>query len=127
MTPAAHKAHWVATVARWLQQPQPTGHVTLGAFAVPRFVFDRLYDYQAAGVEWLDEAHVIRNCNSRTTLLVKSVRAQFKLAMTGTPVQNCLAELWSIVDFLRPGLLGTLPFAGGGVAPCGKNSGAVPV
>ncbi len=54
----------------------------------------------------LDEAQAIKNSNSRQTRAVKEVRAASRLALTGTPVENRLSDLWSIFDFLNPGLLG---------------------
>ncbi|MBN2875692.1 MAG: DEAD/DEAH box helicase family protein, partial [Spirochaetales bacterium] len=57
----------------------------------------------------LDEAHYIKNPQSRRALAVKAIRTTRRLALTGTPVENNLAELWSIFDFTLPGYLGTLP------------------
>ncbi|HUW71232.1 MAG TPA: SNF2-related protein [bacterium] len=65
-----------------------------------------------ADIEWrlvvLDEAHYIKNPGSRRTLAVKAIRCRHRLALTGTPVENNLAELWSVFDFALPGYLGTL-------------------
>ena len=55
----------------------------------------------------LDEAHYIRNAGTLAARSVKSLSATHRFALTGTPVANRLAELWSILDFLMPGLLGT--------------------
>ena len=61
--------------------------------------------------EWslaiLDEAQAIKNPGARQTRAVKAVRARARLALTGTPVENRLGDLWSIFDFLNPGLLGS--------------------
>ena len=54
----------------------------------------------------LDEAQAIKNPGTRQTRAVKAVRADARVAMTGTPVENRLADLWSLMDFLDPGLLG---------------------
>ena len=54
----------------------------------------------------LDEAQVIKNHTTKVAKAVKSVDARHRFALTGTPVENRLAELWSIFDFLMPGLLG---------------------
>jgi non-specific serine/threonine protein kinase len=63
------------------------------------------------GREWslaiLDEAQAIKNPGTRQTRAVKALRARARIALTGTPVENRLADLWSIFDFLAPGLLGT--------------------
>ncbi len=55
----------------------------------------------------LDEAQAIKNPESRQTKTVKQLRAEARIALTGTPVENRLADLWSLFDFLCPGLLGS--------------------
>jgi len=55
----------------------------------------------------LDEAQAIKNPASRQTKVVKQLRAEARIALTGTPVENSLADLWSLFDFLNPGLLGS--------------------
>ncbi len=55
----------------------------------------------------LDEAQAIKNPASRQTRAVKEIRAQARIALTGTPIENRLGDLWSLFDFLCPGLLGT--------------------
>ncbi|MDR3299349.1 MAG: DEAD/DEAH box helicase [Candidatus Accumulibacter sp.] len=55
----------------------------------------------------LDEAQAIKNHGSQQTKAVKNLRAATRIAMTGTPVENRLSDLWSIFDFLNRGLLGT--------------------
>jgi SNF2 family DNA or RNA helicase len=56
----------------------------------------------------LDEAQNIKNSATKQSAAVRSLPAEQRIALTGTPVENRLAELWSIVDFVNPGLLGTL-------------------
>ncbi len=53
----------------------------------------------------LDEAQYIKNSATQNARAVKSIRAHQRFALTGTPVENRLSELWSIFDFLMPGLL----------------------
>lgn len=64
-----------------------------------------------ARVEWdlvvLDEAQYIKNHATKTTRAVKRLRSRLRFALTGTPVENRLSELWSIFDFLMPGFLGS--------------------
>jgi len=55
----------------------------------------------------LDEAQAIKNPGTRQTRAVKELLASHRIAMTGTPVENRLGDLWSLFDFLNPGLLGT--------------------
>jgi non-specific serine/threonine protein kinase len=64
-----------------------------------------------AETEWplliLDEAQAIKNPGAKQTRAVKALRAQSRIALTGTPVENRLGDLWSLFDFLNPGLLGS--------------------
>lgn len=57
----------------------------------------------------LDEGHKIRNPDSGITLAVKSLGTCNRLLLSGSPIQNDLKELWSLIDFVYPGKLGTLP------------------
>jgi SNF2 family DNA or RNA helicase len=66
---------------------------------------------ELAGHEWrrlvLDEAQVIKNSLSTAAKAVRRLRAEHRIALTGTPMENRLSELWSVMDFLNPGVLGT--------------------
>ncbi|MGP9539749.1 DEAD/DEAH box helicase [Brachybacterium sp. AOP43-C2-M15] len=55
----------------------------------------------------LDEAQFVKNRRSRTHRAAQGVRARFRLAITGTPMENSLDDLWAILDLVTPGLLGT--------------------
>ena len=55
----------------------------------------------------LDEAQAIKNSGTKQARAVKELTAGSRIAMTGTPVENRLSDLWSLFDFLNPGLLGT--------------------
>ena len=55
----------------------------------------------------LDEAQNIKNPYAKQTLSILKIKADNKIALTGTPVENRLSELWSILNFLNPGFLGT--------------------
>ena len=55
----------------------------------------------------LDEAQAIKNPAARQTKAVKRLQADARIVLTGTPVENRLSDLWSLFDFLCPGLLGT--------------------
>ncbi|MBW2683597.1 MAG: DEAD/DEAH box helicase, partial [Deltaproteobacteria bacterium] len=55
----------------------------------------------------LDEAQAIKNPGTKQTRAVKKIPAANRIAMTGTPVENRLSDLWSLFDFVNPGLLGT--------------------
>jgi SNF2 family DNA or RNA helicase len=54
----------------------------------------------------LDEAQAIKNSGTRQTRAVKQLQSRSRIALTGTPVENRLSDLWSLFDFLNPGLLG---------------------
>jgi len=66
---------------------------------------------ELAGYDWrrvvLDEAQAVKNSLSRAAKAVRRLRAEHRIALTGTPMENRLAELWSIMDFLNPGILGS--------------------
>jgi non-specific serine/threonine protein kinase len=55
----------------------------------------------------LDEAQAIKNPAAKQTKTVKQLRADTRVALTGTPIENRLSDLWSIFDFINPGLLGS--------------------
>ncbi len=55
----------------------------------------------------LDEAQNIKNPETRQAKAARSLEAEFKLALTGTPVENNVGDLWSIMEFLNPGFLGS--------------------
>ncbi len=59
-------------------------------------------------VALLDEAHAIKNTHTKSSKSAMTIQAGFKLALTGTPIQNHLGELWNLFNFCNPGLLGTL-------------------
>ncbi len=65
-------------------------------------------------VQWqglvLDEAQNIKNSTAKQSQAVRKIPAGFRIALTGTPVENRLTELWSILDFLNPNFLGTQAF-----------------
>jgi hypothetical protein len=60
------------------------------------------------GIAVFDEAQKIKNPASRMSEMAKSIESDFTLALTGTPVENRLADIWSICDATNPGLLGSL-------------------
>jgi non-specific serine/threonine protein kinase len=64
-----------------------------------------------AEVPWrlvvLDEAQAIKNPGAKQTRAVKNLKPEARMALTGTPVENRLGDLWSLFDFINPGLLGS--------------------
>lgn len=65
------------------------------------------YNNLTFDVQVLDEAQNIKNHQSITAQTVKVIKAHHRLALTGTPIENKLSELWSIFDYLMPGFLGS--------------------
>jgi superfamily II DNA or RNA helicase len=61
----------------------------------------------------LDEAQAIKNADSQTAKAARLLRGTNRLALTGTPVENHLGELWSLLEFLNPGFLGSSPSSRG--------------
>jgi hypothetical protein len=59
------------------------------------------------GLVMLDEAQAIKNPGAKQTRATKALRARARVALTGTPIENRLGDLWSLFDFLAPGLLGS--------------------
>ena len=56
----------------------------------------------------LDEAHAIKNYTTKTSKAAMSLQADFRIILTGTPIQNHLGEMWNLFQFINPGLLGSL-------------------
>lgn len=75
----------------------------------------------------LDESQAIKNSDSQAAKAVRLINARHRLAMTGTPVENHLGELWSLFEFLNPGMLGRSEafktFSGNGRAASGEAVG----
>lgn len=66
------------------------------------FLQDRVWDYLI-----LDEAQAIKNPATKQTRAIKKIPSHMRIAMTGTPIENDLSNLWSLFDFLNKGLLGS--------------------
>ena len=76
---------------------------------ITTYALAKRYDWLRSR-EWryvvLDEAQAIKNPGTKQTRAVKELPAENRIAMTGTPLENRLSDLWSLFDFLNPGLLG---------------------
>jgi non-specific serine/threonine protein kinase len=127
VVPASIVANWKAEIDRFapnlsawiahpsesdgdLLRPENLGGALLGRDVVITTygVLTRTPSLRGAGwnVLVLDEAQAIKNPGTRQAKAVKEVRAAARVALTGTPVENRLGDLWSLFDFLNPGLLG---------------------
>ena len=83
----------------------PASNLVITSYALLRRDIER-YEASAFGVAVLDEAQHIKNRSTQNALAVKQIRAHHKLVLTGTPVENGVADIWSIMDYLMPGYLG---------------------
>lgn len=81
--------------------------IILTTYAIMRIDLEELKK-EIWGMIVVDEAQNIKNPDTAQTLAVKSIKSDIKIAMTGTPVENRLTELWSIFDFINRGYLGDL-------------------
>ncbi|XP_006458226.1 hypothetical protein AGABI2DRAFT_183309 [Agaricus bisporus var. bisporus H97] len=122
--PPTLTGHWYYEILKYVEKLKPilyTGNSRERTKLIPRLAqFDVVItSYEVvrndiANLEhlnWLycilDEGHVIKNSKTKLTKAVKCVRAQHRLILSGTPIQNNVLELWSLFDFLMPGFLGT--------------------
>jgi len=80
--------------------------IVITSYALVTRDIDMLHE-QSFGYLVLDEAQAIKNPTAKITQAVKTIDAERKLCLTGTPLENHLGELWSQFDFLMPGFLGS--------------------
>ncbi len=87
-----------------------------------------LYEQMSFGYLILDEAQAIKNRETRNARSVKKIPARHKLILTGTPLENSLEDLWSLFDFLMPGLVGSPErFINTYIKPAGGQQGQLEV
>ena len=131
ITPASLIANWKSELARFApslrvafahpsESPAAEWRDEAAAktFAEGRDVIVTTYG-NVTRLEWLaarawrliviDEAQAIKNPGAKQTRALKRLRARARIALSGTPVENRLGDLWSLYDFLNPGLLGLAP------------------
>lgn len=79
---------------------------------ITSYALSHLDETELSSLTWnticLDEAQNIKNAYTKQASAVRDLRAWHRIALTGTPIENRLSELWSIFDFLNPGYLGSL-------------------
>jgi non-specific serine/threonine protein kinase len=127
VAPASLLANWAAEIARFVPSlqtvvihPSAAPSESLNTRVAGKFVDVDLvitsYGFltRTSGLEntsWrfvvLDEAQAIKNPAAKQTKSVKKLKAEMRIALTGTPIENRLGDLWSIFDFINPGLLGS--------------------
>ena len=122
--PTSVVGNWEHELARFAPQAEVVRHhggdragdparFTPGAVVVTSYGLVRRDIDLLATVEWdvvvLDEAQQIKNPAAKAARAVRRLPARQRVALTGTPVENRLSELWAIMDFCNPGLLGRFP------------------
>lgn len=85
----------------------PRSDLVLTSYALLHRDLDRLLEHEFHLLA-LDEAQHIKNPGAQVTQAVSALRGRHRLCLSGTPVENHLGELWSLMHFLMPGLLGSL-------------------
>ena len=69
---------------------------------------EELFAKKEFGTIVLDEAHIIKNYATKTSKAIMKLKGEFRIALTGTPLQNHMGEIWNLFNFINPGLLGNL-------------------
>ena len=82
-----------------------SSHLVLTTYALLRRDLEELEKHEFNAII-LDEAQNIKNPNTITAKSVRNIKADFKICLSGTPIENNLFELWSLFEFLMPGFLG---------------------
>ena len=122
--PPTLTGHWFYEIKKYANNLRPVMYV--GNARERQRIASRLKDYDVVitsyevvrndiatlqGKTWLycilDEGHVIKNARTKLTKAVKCIKANHRLILSGTPIQNNVLELWSLFDFLMPGFLGS--------------------
>ena len=122
IAPASVTRNWVAETARFAPGLSPrllatsgdvgllgdldAGDVLVVSYGLLNFVEDELLAAHFATIV-LDEAQAIKNPATKRAKLIFQLDGEFRIATTGTPIENHLGELWSLFRFLNPGLLGS--------------------
>ena len=125
IAPAAVVGNWQAEAAKFAPELRVVVHHGAGRSAAEALAAEvaeadlvittygtAVRDVEAlAALTWryvvLDEAQAIKNPASDTSQQLRTIPAETRLALTGTPIENGLGDLWSILDFCNPGLVGT--------------------
>lgn len=84
----------------------PDAHVAITSYALLRRDLEK-YLRQDFAMVVLDEAQHIKNVSTQNAICAKQIKAFHRLVLTGTPIENSVTDLWSIMDFLMPGYLGS--------------------
>src|ERR1700682_5092430 len=132
VAPASLLGNWSAEIARFapslrtrIEHPSAQGEQAKDADLVITTYGMLSRKPALVSADWdaaiLDEAQAIKNPGARQTRAVKELKARVRIALTGTPVENRPLDLWSIFDFLNPGLLGSAQAFGRFVKALGRS------
>ncbi len=110
--PSLNYCVWHPSVNRDLSEAEDGAMLDTEGYDLVVTTYGMLLKYDwLSQVHWdtliLDEAQAIKNPGTKQTQAVKRIKAAARIAMTGTPVENRLSDLWSLFDFLNKGMLGT--------------------
>ncbi len=107
--PELAKGSYVHLGSKRLKDPESISNFDIVLTTYQTLVRDQLV---LGRIDWQmvigDEAQAIKNPSTGASVVMKALKNKGRIALTGTPVENNLTELWSIVDFVQPGLLGSL-------------------
>ncbi len=96
-----------STISEWEQHGLPADTdlvlTTYGMLQRQQWLIDRQWHTVV-----LDEAQAIKNAGSKQSRATKQLKSGARIALTGTPIENRLSDLWSLFDFINPGLLGNI-------------------
>ena len=118
IAPASLLTNWEREIAKFAPGLSSLSHYGAKRHSMARSVDVLLTTYETyvrdqkrlSAKNWdlavLDEAHLIKNPGTKRSRAVKALKATRRIALTGTPVENNLMELWSLFDFIIPGFLG---------------------
>ncbi|MBN1952131.1 MAG: DEAD/DEAH box helicase [Bacteroidales bacterium] len=108
-TPGLQIGSYVGGQRRPLQELVGQSDIILTSYGIIRNDIEEFsrFDFQYL---ILDESQMIKNPGSKTYQAVITLRADHRLVLTGTPIENSLSDLWAQINFLNPGLLGNLSF-----------------
>ena len=138
VSPVTVRANWISEVNRFApslsvktlnngDRTETLASLGAGDLLITSYGLLQSEEEALAAVEWatvvLDEAHAIKNYHTKTSKVAMSLKAGFRMILTGTPLQNHLGEMWNLFQFINPGLLGTLPhFTDHFIKPADNNA-----
>ena len=123
VSPVSVRPNWISEVNRFApslsvktlnngERAETLSSLSAGDLLITSYGLLQSEEEALSAVNWatvvLDEAHAIKNYNTKTSKAAMSLKAGFRIILTGTPLQNHLGEMWNLFQFINPGLLGSL-------------------